>query len=106
MVAFEGKLLSPACVSSSRRHARTAAELTRTKSPSVARRGPRFRRVLHEPCETGDEVGRGADRWNPHIAGHAGAFGEVAILHVELDQGFRMLGDEGDGDDDDADAIV
>jgi hypothetical protein len=49
---------------------------------SVAMRAlarPWLRRILHQARETGDEVGRGSHGRNADIAGHADAFGEMAI---------------------------
>ena len=42
---------------------------------------------------------------HPHVAGHAGLLGQVAVVDVEFDQRLRMLGHEGDREQHDRDAV-
>src|SRR5262249_43493379 len=88
------------------RHARAATEVARTKSATTAGCRAGKRCVAHQPRQSGADLRRRADCSDTEVAGHACAFGEMAILQVELGEGFRMLGDEGDGDDDDANPVL
>ena len=61
-----------------------------------ALRRHRVERPAHQRGQRRDEGLADADRRHARIVRDASSFGEFAILDVELDQGLRVLADEGD----------
>ena len=50
-----------------------------------------------QPGQAADEVFLDAEGRDPDIMRNFQLLGQVPVLDVKLDQGFRMFGDEGDG---------